>query len=104
VLYSLGFLYLFAALGNLGLLDRERTLLFPLLFVPLCLTRDHRQPSDAAAQTSAATVPPDEPAGDWEREPAVAGPWGWRPMDVSSLWRDPARNRQSAERRTAWQR
>lgn len=37
VVYSLGFMYLFAALGNVGLLARERTLLFPFLFVLLAL-------------------------------------------------------------------
>jgi hypothetical protein len=33
--YSAVFLYIFAALGNLGLITRERTLLLPLLFVVL---------------------------------------------------------------------
>jgi hypothetical protein len=33
LLYSIGFLYVFSALGNVGLLARERTLLFPMLFV-----------------------------------------------------------------------
>ena len=37
--YSLGFLYAFAALGNLGLIERERTLLLPLLLVLLCIPR-----------------------------------------------------------------
>jgi hypothetical protein len=32
LIYSLGFFYSFAALGNLGLITRERTLLLPLLF------------------------------------------------------------------------
>jgi len=35
--YSLGFMYAIAALGNLGLITRERTLLFPFLLVPLCI-------------------------------------------------------------------
>jgi hypothetical protein len=35
--YSLGFIYTFAALGNLGLITRERTLLFPLLLVVLSI-------------------------------------------------------------------
>jgi hypothetical protein len=35
--YSLAFLYVFAALGNLGLIERERTLLLPFLLVPLCI-------------------------------------------------------------------
>ncbi|MBA2532841.1 MAG: hypothetical protein H0V23_12180 [Nocardioidaceae bacterium] len=38
LLYSVGFLYVFSALGNVGLLARERTLLFPLLFVLFTLS------------------------------------------------------------------
>lgn len=34
--YSVAFIYLFSALANAGLLVRERTLLFPFLFVLLC--------------------------------------------------------------------
>ncbi len=37
VIYSVGFIYTFAALGNLGLITRERTLLFPLLLVVLSI-------------------------------------------------------------------
>jgi hypothetical protein len=37
LVYSVGFLYIFAALGNVGLLARERTLLFPFLFVLFAL-------------------------------------------------------------------
>ena len=37
LVYSLGFLYAFAALGNLGLIERERTLLFPFLMVLLAI-------------------------------------------------------------------
>jgi hypothetical protein len=37
LIYSLGFIYTFAALGNLGLITRERTLLFPLLLVILSI-------------------------------------------------------------------
>jgi hypothetical protein len=36
-LYSLAFLYVFAALGNLGLITRERTLLFPYFLVLLAI-------------------------------------------------------------------
>jgi hypothetical protein len=36
-MYSLAFPYAFAALNNLGLIDRERVLLLPLLLVPLCI-------------------------------------------------------------------
>jgi hypothetical protein len=39
VVYCVGFIYAFAALGNLGLITRERTLLFPFLLVPLCIPR-----------------------------------------------------------------
>jgi hypothetical protein len=35
--YSVGFIYAFAALGNLGLITRERTLLFPYLLVLLAI-------------------------------------------------------------------
>jgi hypothetical protein len=35
--YTLGFIYAFAALGNLGLITRERTLLFPYLLVLLAI-------------------------------------------------------------------
>lgn len=37
VVYSILFIYSFAALGNLGLITRERTLLFPFLLVLLCI-------------------------------------------------------------------
>ena len=45
-IYSLLFVYAFAALGNLGLIARERTLLFPFLLVLLCIPRSprHRPP------------------------------------------------------------
>lgn len=39
VVYSLIFVYTFASLGNLGLITRERTLLFPYLMVLLCIPR-----------------------------------------------------------------
>jgi len=37
LVYTLGFIYSFAALGNLGLITRERTLLFPYLLVLLAI-------------------------------------------------------------------
>jgi hypothetical protein len=40
--YSLGFFYTFAALGNLGLIERERTLLLPFLLVLVCIPRSPR--------------------------------------------------------------
>jgi hypothetical protein len=36
LVYTLVWVYLFASLGNLGLLDRERTLVLPFFFVLLC--------------------------------------------------------------------
>lgn len=44
--YSLGFIYIFSAIGNLGLLVRERSMLFPVLFVLLVATpaADRRDP------------------------------------------------------------
>ncbi len=38
-IYSVAFCYTFAALGNLGLITRERTLLFPFLLAVLCIPR-----------------------------------------------------------------
>jgi hypothetical protein len=38
-IYSLLFLYTFAALGNLGLIERERVMLLPFLLVLLCIPR-----------------------------------------------------------------
>jgi ABC-type multidrug transport system fused ATPase/permease subunit len=37
--YSLTFMYAFAALGNLGLIERERVMMFPFLLVLLCIPR-----------------------------------------------------------------
>jgi hypothetical protein len=37
--YTLAFIYTFAALGNLGLIERERVMMFPFLFVLLCIPR-----------------------------------------------------------------
>jgi hypothetical protein len=50
-IYSLGFMYTFAALGNLGLITRERTLLFPFLLVVLSIPRSPKG---------------EEPQFDWE--------------------------------------
>ncbi len=41
-IYSLGFLYTFAALGNLGLITRERTVLLPFMLVVLSIPRSPR--------------------------------------------------------------
>jgi hypothetical protein len=45
--YSVLFLYAFAALGNLGLITRERTLLFPFLLVPLSIPRTDKKAGEA---------------------------------------------------------
>jgi hypothetical protein len=37
LLYTLAFFYAFAALGNLGLITRERTVLFPFMLVLMCV-------------------------------------------------------------------
>ena len=37
--YSVAFIYTFAALGNLGLIERERVMLLPFLLVLLCVPR-----------------------------------------------------------------
>lgn len=39
IIYWGGFMYVFAALGNLGLIERERTMLLPFLLVLLCVPR-----------------------------------------------------------------
>ena len=54
--YSAVFIFAFAALGNLGLITRERTLLLPLLFVVLALpvAREGRRPLSVAAKSKAA--------------------------------------------------
>jgi hypothetical protein len=41
-IYSIGFIYTFAALGDLGLITRERTLLFPFMLVILSIPRSPR--------------------------------------------------------------
>jgi hypothetical protein len=39
LIFTLGFIYAFAALGNLGLITRERSALFPFLLVLVCIPR-----------------------------------------------------------------
>ena len=88
--YSLVFLYAFAALGNLGLITRERTLLLPFLFVlpaiplapegeypyPWQLARRLRRPvSESGRATPAA--PSDE--GEWAAGEDMAQ-WGADPV------------------------
>ena len=60
LIYALAFLYLFAALGNLGLIDRERVLLFPVLFVLFCLPAG--RPSASPAPEPPAALRPPAPA------------------------------------------
>jgi hypothetical protein len=43
LIHSVRFLYLFSALGNVGRLARERTLLFPFLFVLFALSQPPSQ-------------------------------------------------------------
>ena len=40
--YTAGFIYAFAALGNLGLIERERTMMFPFMLVLLAIPRAPR--------------------------------------------------------------
>ena len=42
LVYSGTFIYTFAALGNLGLIERERTMMIPFLFVLFCIPRAPR--------------------------------------------------------------
>lgn len=42
VIYAAGFFYVFAALGNLGLIERERTMLLPFLLVLVAIPRSPR--------------------------------------------------------------
>jgi hypothetical protein len=41
-IYSATFIYTFAALGNLGLIERERTMMIPFMLVLLCVPRAPR--------------------------------------------------------------
>jgi hypothetical protein len=54
LIYSAGFLYLFSALGNVGLLARERTLLFPFLFVLFALSEPPSRRRTGGSQRSGA--------------------------------------------------
>ena len=91
VLYSLIFIYAFAALGNLGLITRERTLMLPFLFVVLSIPiapegesrypwqlpkRLRRTVADSARQTLASrdeesewVVSASAVAPDWSADP-----------------------------------
>jgi hypothetical protein len=64
LVYSIGFLYVFAALGNVGLLARERTLLFPFLFALFCLPHPRSRRQEGGARRAGAR--------DW-KVPALLG-------------------------------
>jgi hypothetical protein len=89
-LYSLVYLYAFAALGNLGLITRERTLLLPFFFVllavplapegqypyPWQLPRRLRRPiAGSAGSRSSAT----EEDSEWVAGDAATADWGAHP-------------------------
>ncbi len=58
VVYCVLFVYVFAALGNIGLLERERTLLFPFLLMLLCAPpAESRRRARARAQRAEWDVP-----------------------------------------------
>ena len=97
--YSIVFVYAFAALGNLGLITRERTLLLPFLFVllaipiapeggdryPWQLPRRLRRPiRELARGTPAAQA--DE--SGWVADEGVAANWGADPEEeaVTADW------------------
>ena len=80
LIYCLGFFYAFAALGNLGLITRERTLVLPLLFAVLAIPvarpgerpypwqvrrAKHRRPGSGRDPTSAR--PPSPWSTPWPR-------------------------------------
>ena len=83
LIYSIGFIYLFAALGNLGLITRERTLLLPFLLVLLALpvAPDGRAPypwqrragDGPTAERTASPAEDEDPTGPT----AVVGPEWW---------------------------
>ncbi len=89
LLYSLVFMYAFAALGNLGLITRERTLLLPLLFVllaipvaregedpyPWQLPRRLRRP--VAESDTAFSVRPQEQESGWYAEDGTGMAQEW---------------------------
>ena len=74
LVYSLGFMYAFAALGNLGLIERERTMLLPFLLVLLCIPRGPKRALPATSGNCDARTPAAPPADlRTDRRPA-AGP------------------------------
>jgi hypothetical protein len=108
-LYSLVFMYAFAALGNLGLITRERTLLLPFLFVllaiplaregeqpyPWQLPRRLRRPIDGASSGPVRRTVDDDSEWEVRDDSVLAQEWGsesvdetetadWSPMEWTS--------------------
>jgi hypothetical protein len=103
-LYAVLFLYAFAALGNLGLITRERTLLLPFLLVPLSIPRadrkageqpyfwelrrrDRLQQRDQSGPRRAPVVPREHGVRRYARPivpPRDLRPYGRRPAGASS--------------------
>jgi hypothetical protein len=78
LLYSAAFVYAFAALGNLGLITRERTLVLPLLFVLLAVP---------LAARGASPYPWQRPKRDERpREPRAPGPAGRESLGARAEW------------------
>jgi len=91
-LYSVVFIYAFAALGNLGLITRERTLLLPFMFVllaipvgpeggyqyPWQLPRRLRRPVTESARGTPAVHTEES---DWTVDEGVAAQWGADPVE-----------------------
>jgi Dolichyl-phosphate-mannose-protein mannosyltransferase len=65
LIYSLVWVYVFASLGNLGLLDRERTLVLPFFFVLLCS-------ASRSAAPPLTPLPTRQPAQSQPRAPVPA--------------------------------
>ncbi len=91
--YSVVFLYAFAALGNLGLITRERSLLLPFLFVllaiplapegeypyPWQLARRLRRPTRGSDGRTPAGQ--DEDGSEWAVDDSVVAHWGADPAE-----------------------
>jgi hypothetical protein len=87
--YSLAFLYVFAALGNLGLITRERTLLLPMLLVlmaiPIAPAGQHPYPWQTVRKARRAGRAKHASRGSSER---VDQPWPERGPDawITAQW------------------
>jgi hypothetical protein len=88
LLYSAGFLYFFAALDNLGLITRERTLLLPLFLVLLAIPvapkgaapypwqrRRRRKKGSSSPARGAGVLPDDWVHEEWVTKESVQGEW-----------------------------